>query len=126
MGDDEATPKPPVKPPPSSGSHKKPGSQTSIINRLLTSADKDKDRDERITGKTIEALQSTNKMLIRVIIALILVLGVLVSGVVGVSVSGKVPGYGDIEFSPGKEKGQKGAKAKTRAKAKTAANYPAE
>jgi hypothetical protein len=80
------------------------GSQTGIIERLIDAGAEDRARDERQTQSAITALQDTNRMLTRVVIALVVVLGILVSGVVGVGVTGKVPGYGEITVTqPGKE-----------------------
>lgn len=72
---------------------------TGILNRLFDGQELDKARDERLTRDTINALQGTNTLLVRVIVALIVVLGVLVAGVVGVGVTGTLPGVGEISVS---------------------------
>jgi hypothetical protein len=75
--------------------------QTGIIERLIDAGTADRARDERQTTATIAALERTNSMLIRALISVVLVLGILVAGVVGVGVTGRIPGMGELTIQKG-------------------------
>lgn len=64
---------------------------------MLEHIQSDRDRDAEQQARVITALEKSNNAQFRVIIALVLVLGILVAGVIGVGVTGKVPGVGEIE-----------------------------
>lgn len=102
--DDETTTPTPEDPKPRAAGT---GANTlAITNRLLDAAEKDDERKERETKLLIETLERSVVLWQRVTMALITVLLVLVSGVVGVSVSGKLPGIGDIKIEQSEPKGE--------------------
>lgn len=76
----------------------KAGSQTGIIGKLLEAADKDDERKEREHERAVAALERQAVLWQRTALALIVVLLVLVSGLVGVGVTGNVPGLGEIHI----------------------------
>lgn len=87
MSDNEPTPRP-------------MGAGTNaIVSRLLDGAERDRDRDAEEHAATVAALERQNRSLFRVVIALIVVLAILVSGIAGVTASGTIPGVGNILIS---------------------------
>ena len=85
-------------------------SKTGILENQLADAaeerraareerERDRERDSKRDAKIIETLERSSKRWMYLSLALVLVLGILVSGVVGVSVSGSIPGMGDIHIT---------------------------
>lgn len=59
--------------------------------------DRKQEREDRLDERKRAA--STQRLLIGVIVSLVLVLAALVAGVVGVGITGHVPGVGDIKIT---------------------------
>ena len=74
------------------------GVGTGAFTMVLDHLKSDRDRDAEQQTATIEAMRGTIRMLGWVIAGLVLVLALLVSGVVGVGVTGKIPGLGEVTF----------------------------
>jgi len=64
---------------------------------VLDHLKEDRNRDAEQQAATILAMERSHRALIYVIGGLVVVLAILVAGVVGVGVTGKVPGLGEIE-----------------------------
>lgn len=94
---DEKPTKPPAQPSPGTTSHV-------VVGRLLDAQEKDRERDEREHAAAIGAFERQVTLWQRTALALIAVIAILVSGVVGVGVTGKLPGVGEIQIvQPGSD-----------------------
>ncbi len=76
------------------------GVSTGVMEKFLTTMDKAAERDSKRDGEIIAAQQKTIRMLGVLLIAGLVILAMLVAGVVGVGVTGTIPGYGNIEIAP--------------------------
>lgn len=77
----------------------KPSATATITSRLLDQAERDNERTEREHQRALESLTEQARLWQRTALALIVVLAVLVAGVVGVGVSGTLPGIGQITIT---------------------------
>lgn len=76
-----------------------PSSTAAIAERLLDQRAKEDERQDRAHREALEHLAAQATLWQRTALALILVLLVLVAGVVGVGVTGSLPGVGDIQIT---------------------------
>lgn len=74
-----------------------PSSTAAFASRLLDAAEREDERNAREHAAALEHLAAQARLWQRTTLALIAVLLVLVAGLVGVGVSGTVPGLGEIE-----------------------------
>lgn len=72
------------------------GVGTGVMNKALDIIASDKESDKQVSAATIEALQSTNTKLIYALVASMGLIAMIIAGILGVGVTGKIPGVGDI------------------------------